>query len=296
MKLIAIKTKDNFYISENIEFKSYFSSSIGNYLFDGTRPEKTLKENWWSIKNEPKEITKELPEKEINIRWELKKGFPESELTPKTLTENPNYEDSEYSDVAGLYEKKSDKEPSGIEKIEFEFIIISEIDNFKIIKQDFEVKYNLLDQITIPDVLLPTRPCAISGKQFYSIIRKYVQHHIDGKYAKITSDYDFCLTVTKHISYTSPRPYKVDIGTKRKANYVTRFNTHRDIKIFETSPEGYSNYPVQKGISGDSYEDLNNKIKEYLEDLIAKINEPLIDCECCNGTGVILKSDEIKKP
>jgi hypothetical protein len=294
MKLLAIKTKDNFYISENIELRSYSNDNIPSYLFDGEKAEKTLKQYWYSVKQEPKEIIRELPEKQVNTRWELKQGFPESELTPKILKSSPFDEESDYYDVCGLYQVKYETEKAGFEKIDFEIIIIAEDDNFKIIKQDFQVKYNLIDEITIPDVLLPTRPCSISGKQFYDIIRRYVQHNIDSKYAKITSDYDFCFTVTKHLEYASPKPYKVDVGTKRRPNYVTRYNTHRDVKIFETSPQGYSNYPTQEGISGSSYEDLENNIREYLSELIKKINEPAVDCECCGGVGVILKS--LKNP
>lgn len=75
---------------------------------------------------------------------------------------------------------------------------------------------------------------------------------------------------------------------QKKPTTITKYRDTRAVKILETSPEGYSNYPRQKGISGKNQEDLDNKVTEYLENLMKDINSPLIDCDCCKGKGVIL--------
>lgn len=110
--------------------------------------------------------------------------------------------------------------------------------------------------------------------------------NINGKYATITSDYDFCFTVKKVI-YHTPEKYTVNIS-KRKPKYETRYRRNREIVIFESAPKPYNNYTVQKSISGENHKDLEMKVDKYLKDLIEEINKPLIECECCKGMGVIL--------
>jgi hypothetical protein len=119
------------------------------------------------------------------------------------------------------------------------------------------------------------------------IIRNHIKLNIDPKYARITSDYDFCLTVEKVISH-EPIPYSVVMGTKRRPRNETRYRNSRSIKIFQTSPEGYTDYPTQKPINGLNQKDLEEKVDLYLNELMEEINKPFIECEHCNGMGVIL--------
>jgi len=118
-------------------------------------------------------------------------------------------------------------------------------------------------------------------------LRNYLKLNINPKYARISSDYDFCLSVEKVISH-EPESYTVDVG-KRKPKYETRYRKQRTIKAFETSPEGYSSYPTQKSISAKNQKELEEKIDDYLEEVLNEINKPLIQCNCCNGMGVILE-------
>jgi len=55
------------------------------------------------------------------------------------------------------------------------------------------VSYDLLDELQLPDILLPLRPSGLTSLQTYKIIRKHVQDNINPKAAIITSDYNFCL-------------------------------------------------------------------------------------------------------
>ena len=76
----------------------------------------------------------------------------------------------------------------------------------------------------------------------------------------------------------------------RKSNYQTRYRNTRTVKIFETSPEEYSSYPIQSGIEGKNQKDLEEKIEKYLEDLMKEINKPFVECSHCSGMGVIIDS------
>ena len=288
INLLAIKTKSGIYISDNIESNKYFNSQIPPLLFDGERAAKTYLPDWFLIRGLPELVQKALPEKIINRRYELKAGYPISELTPSVLKEDPNDEDSSFYDVRNLYFLNYEKEPGGMEEVEIKLTIISEEDNFKIVKQDFPVSYGILDKITVNPVLLPIKPCLIKAANLYRIIREHVKKHIDGKYARITSDYDFCFTVQKSIKLSIPHAYKQDIGTKRRPNIITKYNNDRMVEVFQMAPSPYQNYTVLEPIRGETYEDLQNKITKYLNDLMDVINQPIKECPHCNGSGMEL--------
>ena len=142
----------------------------------------------------------------------------------------------------------------------------------------------------VPDLAIHNRPCSLSQDNTYKIIRSYIKNNINGKYARVTSDYDFCFTVTKVInikpyihtseqtksngrSYAKPRIKKREINTK-------------EFKIFEMCPKKpYQGYTPIKGFTGENLLDLSNNIKSYLDELMSVLNSPLTECPCCDGTG-----------
>jgi hypothetical protein len=50
LKLVAIKTKNKILISDNINGESYFHTKLGNYLYDGEKPNKTYHKIGMSLK------------------------------------------------------------------------------------------------------------------------------------------------------------------------------------------------------------------------------------------------------
>lgn len=288
MKLLAIKTVGNFYLSDNVENKSYHNSIISSLFFDGEKATVTYNSNWYRLPVEPSKVEKKANDKYINKRWELKTGYPVSELTPAIMHVAPD------EDVNGLYSPKYDVEPGEMEVVDVEWVVISVEDNFRIEKQAFNVENSILDKIQFNPILLPTKPCMLTSEEFYKIVRRHVQTNIDPKYAQISSDYDFCLTVKKVLRLHDPEPYRVSIGTKRKPKTEIRYNQVKTIEVFECAPKIYNNYTVLKPITGDNYEDLEKKVQEYLTDLMIKINAPVVECKCCGGTGVVIEEKEKK--
>ncbi|WGT37754.1 hypothetical protein MHB40_14505 [Lysinibacillus sp. FSL K6-0057] len=290
LKLIMIKSNSNSYISDNINNEGYFYTKISDLLFDGNKLENTYDKNWFKINSIPTKIEKVKPKTKINQRYELKEGYPESELTPKVV--NCSDFDDNFDEVRGLYTYKYDEVEEGLEIVEFEINVIEEVDGeFEMKQPQFTLKYNLLDQIQTHPKLLPLKPCKLTHEQSYKIIRDFVKNNINSKYAAITSDYDFCFTVKKKIELYEPRQYQVDINSmykRRKPKYETRYQRSREVTVFEVAPSSYQSYTVVTPFEGASYEDLLVNIDTYLNELITKINEPLTECECCKGTGVIL--------
>lgn len=285
LKFLIVKTKEQgMFISDNTENNGYFCSKIPNLFFDGKKLEATYKQNWYKLTKLPEKIQKKGADTYINNRYELKAGFPVSKLTPQIIMKEDWDDDSE---ISGLYIYKYDKVEGTLEDMNFDIELLSEEDNFYVEKPKYKGTPSFMTALTTHPSLHTERPCSLSGKEFYKIIRNHVKLNINPKYAKISLDYDICLSVEKVISH-EPISYTVDVGTKRKANYQTRYRNSRVVKVFETSPEGYSNYPKQVGITAKNQKELEEKIDNYLEDLMKKINEPFIECECCKGLGVIL--------
>ena len=291
LKIMVIKTKNKVYVSDNLDGSSYYySNNIKGCLFDGEPLKDTYRKDWYEVSKVPTKIERKIPASKTNMRYELREGFQETELTPKVINESYIDEDSSYYEVKGLYEQKYELVEEGLEEVPFELNVVAETDeDFEIVKEDYQLKFSLLDRIQVHPVLLPTKPCALSKEDTYRIIRSYIKENIDPKHAAITSDYDFCLTVVKKIPH-DPEEYTVNINAsypRRKAKYEKRYKRSRSVEVYNAAPKPYQSYKVVTPFMGNNYEDLQNNIKAFLNDLIAEINEPLVECECCKGMGVI---------
>jgi len=321
MKILAIKTNEGYLISDNIANKTYYSScSFADCFFDNVRPERTFKSDWFKIKNKPIKIEKEVSVPTINQRYEIKPEYDKGTFK-KVWLKSEFYDDdcnyvSEFDSIRGLYDYKEDKQPNIRQTVEFEWEEILEIEVFKepsgfsykasgqydnsqqynpVTERD--LKYDVLSQILTPPILLHTQPCRLSSKETYDIIRKYVKENINPKVAEITSDYDFCFTVKKKIPLAKPYSYQTDVnssifgGRKKKPKYETRFVNSKSIEVFEMThtqnQKGYQNYTPIAPFAAENQDAMKEYIDVYLETLINAINEPVCECDKCNGQGVL---------
>lgn len=314
MKIIAIKTNDGFLISDNVKNEGYFSTRIRDLFFDGEKPTPTFKSDWSKVKSKPSKIEKLITGVDINRRYELKDKSLSA--TFKEVYLNEEVYDSDFDmlpsfrEIKGLYEYKFEKSEDSFELVCFEWEEILEIETYKepsgfnykaLGSWDKEInpiteknlKYDILAQILTPSVLIHNQPCSLSRKETYDIIRKFIKDNINSQVAEITSDYDFCFTVKKKIRLDKPHVYKVDVnnllfGKKRKPKYEARTRRHESVEVFNMCPSAYQSYSLIEPFKADSQEDMKQYIENYLNHLIGVINEPLVYCECCNGTGVKL--------
>lgn len=286
MNLVCFKQGSLYYITDNVDNKGYFSTQIPNLVFNNNlKANKTGKDGVYSLTEYPETAKRKESDKSVFSHYELKEGFPISDLTPKTLNEL-----DEDDDIYGLYKIVYNKiEGNWVDEI-LEVEYLGEVENITLEKPKYPFSVYLINQISTHPVLLDSAPCFISGKQLYPILRAYIKQHINPQYATITSDYDFCLTVQKVITHEpiSQVFYKtVGKGRNKREVADTRYLRERKVICFETSPEGYSKYPTLKGISGLNKKDLEEKIDEFLQSTIEMINEPLIECSHCQGRGVV---------
>lgn len=303
-----------------------------SYRFDGVSPNKTWVIDWWSLPSSPKKLSRMQRQQPLNYRYRLIDETLESDKLPLELKreEVAVYEDyswvwkNEFGHLRSLYHEVSDPQPD-IEIVEeFEYNVLLSVpeitppDTFsypyaahtnfwtsdkggQITNKD--VRHQLLDKLLFTPVLLHQTPCTLTSKQSYGIIRAHVKDNINPAVAKITSDYDFCFTVRKRVPKTKAHKYTVDVnlahnlfsGRKRRPKYETRTQNESEWPCFEMtySPENYKGYTPIKGFSGDTEEDLKKNIDEYLEELMAAINEPLQECPTCEGVGVLKRDTQV---
>lgn len=326
MKLIAIQSSDGVYLS--LETPSRYTSDIGLtkdvniFLFDGEQATPTFHKDWVLVKQLPEEITKrqsggferyyilKSPDKfpDLRRRWEYDEANESYDLYAK-----------EFAEIASLYERHNDPLPDIYVSIPFSVQIVGSIEKLPE-KGDFSydwvdpketswskggkkaltecaLKHPILAEITTPSLLMHTAPCELNSKQTYGLIREHVKTHIDPKVARVTSDYGFCFSVSKVISKAKPESYQIDVNNqdlfqkrKRKPNWETRYRQSREVQVFEMtwSPECYKGYTPIKPFKAGSQGELKEMIDNYLENLMAMINEPLQDCPHCQGAGVQL--------
>lgn len=323
-ELNVIETQDGYYLNFPYHDK---------YFFDGKNAKKTFHSEWSFVESLPQKVEILTPQPNINHRYELiDKSFLSDKVKDvfkrEEVAEYDKYEyewvwKDEFYHLKSLYKLVSDKQDDILVPIDFNINIIYRIDKIKE-QNDFSytisttqlgssgtkqitqenIKHQLMDEILFPDIILSFKKCKLSSKETYDIVRQHIINNINSKYAKITSDYDFCFTVQKRIELAEPEKYSIDVNNqnifskrKRKPKYETRYRKDRTVKIFEMTHEeaNYQGYIAIKGFIGDNQTDLKNKIDTFLKDIIEFINEPLVECKVCGGNGVILDKFNINK-
>lgn len=292
-KFIAIETKDGVFISDNIQNNQFSNThKLYRYLFDGVKGEPTYRSDWLSIKAIPTKIELESPEQYVNYRYVLKDGYPVTDKTPK---EFPSSKIDYYEDVLGLYNNVYDIKEASIENVEFEINVVACIDDFKIERKQYEFSVSLLDQINFHPVVRYTLPCKMTRKQTYDIIREYVKQNINGKLARVCSDFDFHFAVEKIIALDVIESYFIDLNAlskRKKPNYEKRYRKDRRVIVldiaWDSSGAKYTkNQEIIEPFEGENYDDMIKNMNAYLENLIEEINKPIVDCPHCHGLGVI---------
>lgn len=296
MKIILIQANGKYYISDNltgdqIHTKPGRITHLGNMYVDGELPKLGLAGGWYCVDEIPKKIQKLIPKTNTNYVWMLKDNLKEA-----VTKEYPNIQDKfygqhfpeEYEKMGFAYSLYYDVVDEHFEDVAFELITLESEKSYIPRYLNFSPYFNTQDVITTPKVLLPSKPCAVSGKELYSIIRKHIKANINPKAAKITSDYDFCFTVEKIID-VDQYAVKFNVSRNSRPKYETRLLTTKNVVIYKNSPEGYNGYPKQEDWHANSCEEMDQKIKTFLEDLMNKINTPMVQCPTCKGCGVVEK-------
>lgn len=217
-----------------------------------------------------------------------------------------------YSNLQSLYKTVYSETPEHYADIDFDVNYVGSVDGSisKPLEHKFKIsgKYNSdevekalkdvvtyseLERILTPEFLLHEKPCTLPSKQFYNLIRSYVKDNIDPANAKVTSDYDFCFTVSKVIAV---KPYEIkreQLTANGKGYKPPKFNVSQvkyvEHKVYEitNTQDRYKGYPTIDDITGESLQDLYDNIKTYLDVLMWKINKPVKRCDCCNGEGYL---------
>lgn len=162
------------------------------------------------------------------------------------------------------------------------------------------VTYSDLEQMLTPEFLLHERPCKLTSKQMYSIVRSWVKDNINPKCAEITSDYDFCFTVKRKL-YHPAVTIRTEIKKQNGRSYATpkftsRTKMYESIEIFQMTwagyrgAGGYEGYTCIPPLEGSSLKDISERLKYYLETLMEEINKEADQCQCCKGYGYTVKS------
>lgn len=215
-----------------------------------------------------------------------------------------------YNEMRGMYKAVYESTPDVWTAQEFKVFVLQDIqiESFNspvemTVKQRYDnyggketevdlrsiVTYSELEALLTPEFLLHERPCYLSGEQVYKMVRAHVRNHINGMYARITSDYDFCFTVQRKVAI-KPYTSRTEIKNRSGRSYATpKFNvqtvSHKEVKLFEMAPKAYQSYPVIEGWHARNLKEMAEQIKVYLDDLMAEINRPVQECSHCNGMG-----------
>lgn len=326
LRLIAIQVGDTYLVSHP-ETDRYRRKTLEEYLFDGFYGTETFNKYWLRLSKLPERVVQMVKQPSINYRYELIEPSMASEpavpavLARDEVAEYVDYEwvwKKDWAHLQSLYKLLCDEQPDVEEDVPHTIMVVLELGELQA-PVDFQFPYvssdsgarrddvmvatadgverQMIGRILWPDVVQHLTPCRLSSKRSYEIVRHYVQTHIDSRYAEITSDYAFCFTVKKRIDLAETYMGKFTTIFAKKPKTTERLVTDRKVQVFEMtwSPECYKNYTPLPGFMGKDLEDLRAKIQKFLDDLMARINEPLVECQCCSGRGVVEESSQDKE-
>lgn len=298
---------------------------------NGKSLESTHSPCWYFVEGEEEIVSYEIKSHDtrILVKYTLKdegmflegkipKEFRPDEVREYYCEEQECMEWEFYSSLRTLYTPVYETIEGEWEECEFEARCLGKVDGditapvtaeFKVIKSsgwDNEVEsvdiskivhYSELDTILTPEFAIHNKPCSLSSKQTYNIVRTFLKDNIDPKQAQITSDFDFCFTVKKKVG-VKPWVHRTEEKKANGKSYArprikTQTVEHKLVEVFEmtNTEENYKGYTPIKGFSGESLEDLVENIKAYLQELLDVINRPVSECKVCNGTGHIIDND-----
>lgn len=287
--------------------------------------------------DEIKKVEQKVAGKRVNFRWELKDPEDTSLGLPLSMDKVESceyYDEDDYESYIGsgckhykfrsLYVRKWDMTDPTWEEIEFSVedkgvISVTDVDNFQDMslvvstRRDSYTDYKNVDimadlssvanyadieRMLVPELAIHNRPCSISADATYNIIRAHIKNNIVGSCARVTSDYDFCITVKKVINikeYVHKKEIKKANGKSyAKPKYNSKLVTSELVDAFEMCPsKPYEGYTPIKGFKGNNLQDLADNIKLYLDELMDYLNTPLDRCPHCEGTGVIATTFDI---
>lgn len=280
-----------------------------DYLYDGVPSKTTFHKEWRSIPSIPNVVKRIITKyfKSFKLKYPeqfshlpVERPFDECVLG-YDRDEDPIYKkDFDPCLYTRVYAQEETEE---ILKVNWnlidtvEFIEPPKHFNFKIDtsaykKEITEPNTPLINQIIVPNLLIHETECYLSSHEMYQIVRKHIKENIDLNVAAITSDYDFCFEVCKLIELWKPEEFRSNLNefTKKKPKYETRYRNSRKVIAFSMtySPKKYEGYPVIPEFRGDSWEDLREKVQDYLDKIMKGINEPLRDCPHCKGMGIFI--------
>lgn len=163
-----------------------------------------------------------------------------------------------------------------------------------------EVNQKEVVTAVIPIPIRASAPCEITSANAFNYIRQYILGHIDTNYAKVTSNYDFVVRVSKIIPLHTNIVKKTEILTPQGKHYHNKRYTQsiikdRDYCVFEMFNDNRTT-PKAPTFEGDNLRDLEHKLLQYCENLMTIINEPLTECPYCDGRGIVPIPELIKIP
>lgn len=304
-----------------IKFGNYYMTKLSDIRVNGVDVKPTHAKEWGFIEGETEVKNLEFFEQneKINPRYELKNKDIASDTIPLTISQDDLERDydgdwtGKFVGMGGLYSLVYDKVDPYWKEYAFEAqydpeieiknlskpveMTVKAISQHYFSKQEYEkplseiVTYSGLVDFLVPEFLKHERPCSISSDQIYQIIRAYIKDNIDPANATITSDYDFCFTVKKRIKI---KPYIHKWEEKqwngkgyRKPRFRSREVSYKEMEIFEMTPASkkYGAYAVISGIDASNLQEMADRLKAYLDDLMEYINMPVQECPNCNGCG-----------
>lgn len=289
LKFIALNANGEWFVTDNLENASWHNPKITNYEINGEVLTKTYDRNWFRVNGMPVTVMQKSPDVKVNMRYELKPAFITSGKFPQRIecdVFDPN------ADIAGLYDLKFDIEAGIMVPVKFEMDVISKDSKF-IDPPKYKYTRSIIESMLAPEILSQFGVCIATSSDLFDLFVNLCKTRLDKQVAYVKYEASGVIEIAKYIKLVQPIEYKINTnaGSRRKPKYVVRYRTADSVTCFSANREKKDG--LFTPITANSYEELETKVDQYMDDLFTQLNEPLCACNVCGGEGYVKESAQI---
>jgi len=252
-------------------------------------------EKWGRFASLPTEAEERVKQRLETTGYKLKPGFAVTEKTPETLPVGSFYDcetdEQSNSDIRGLYTPVVKTFPVEWTPAKIDITVI-DMDCAPIGKTKYPYKGKFPNRIKNHPLVRHKHACYIDGNELFLVIAKAVKANLPSN-CRVTSDYDFSLTVNVDIPISHKETTQVDVSgpLATKPKWKTETLRGVDKPIINICTPGNSYGTVIQSLDAANYAELETAIDETVQSYIDLMDERPVVCPYCHGYGWLLEED-----
>lgn len=286
LDLVAIKKNDVYYVRDKDKYPQSFSDDA-HLRFDVDRKE-SFSDEWLVFDTLPTSAETCIRGRDNLIGYRLKDGFQVTEKTPIVLSSTAfrcEDDECENTEIRGLYDSEYEKLPNVWEHTDMEIELIDD-DCEPLVKTKYTYYIDFPHYINRHGMVRHKYPCHIKADDVFKYVVTAIRDNLP-KHCRISSDFDFSLTVDVKIPLLHEETHTVDKSrfNARKPKWVTVPLREVQKHIIDICTPSHKYGHVMQPVEADNYYELEEKMDGVIQSYLDLLQMKPVMCPHCKGHG-----------